>query len=276
MTNVLAPFFTPITERVANIMEDVLFFQRMSQVHEDVANQPHANILFKEVKIGTLDFYATFLQTLEQTGTTVPNWKQVFRAQRLFHLAKYFDYSLNVDGERIECGVLRGFSAKFLAEVARMRDPDFAGRHFHVVDSFQGLSMPTREDALSMRTLPDGRIQLEVGANQGHFATPIEHVRQVLSGYPEIGIHAGWIPEVFAKLPDAKYAFVHIDVDLYEPTLACLEYFWPRLAKGGVIVNDDYRAPLFPGGGRAWDKYCDDNKLKFHILTTGQAALIKA
>ena len=47
-------------------------------------------------------------------------------------------------------------------------------------------------------------------------------------------------------------SFVHLDVDLYEPTRACLDYFLPRLSPGGFVICDDYGAPTFPGAARAW------------------------
>jgi hypothetical protein len=30
-----------------------------------------------------------------------------------------------------------------------------------------------------------------------------------------------------------RLSFVHLDLDLYDSTLAALEWFWPRLEKGG-------------------------------------------
>jgi len=46
---------------------------------------------------------------------------------------------------------------------------------------------------------------------------------------PGVRFERGFIPDVLSRLPETRWAFVHIDVDLNEPTLACLEYFYPRL-----------------------------------------------
>ena len=69
---------------------------------------------------------------------------------------------------------------------------------------------------------------------------------------------------------------MHIDVDLYEPTRGCLEYFYPRLVEGGVMICDDYGAPLYPGAHKAWDEYCGQNDIAYVVLDTGQSVLIKA
>ena len=37
-----------------------------------------------------------------------------------------------------------------------------------------------------------------------------------------------------------KFAFVSLDTDLYKPTLAGLEFFWPRMSKGGFIFIHDF------------------------------------
>ena len=47
------------------------------------------------------------------------------------------------------------------------------------------------------------------------------------------------------------------------------------LVSGGVIMCDDYGAPLFPGAYRAWNRYCDEAGIPLVVLDTGQAVLLK-
>ena len=111
---------------------------------------------------------------------------------------------------------------------------------------------------------------------KGALAAPIEIVRHTMREFPAVQIHQGWIPEVFAVLTEPRWAFVHIDVDLAAPTRACLEYFYPRLAPSGVIICDDYGAPLFPGAARAWDDFCEEHEVPFVVHDTGQSVILKA
>lgn len=53
-------------------------------------------------------------------------------------------------------------------------------------------------------------------------------------------IRAGWFPETACELEDEKYALVYIDTGLYAPTYAGLQYFFPRMNKGGVILVAGY------------------------------------
>jgi hypothetical protein len=142
------------------------------------------------------------------------------------------------------------------------------------VDSFAGFPTPQQEDFIPLQ----GREQAVSGAafGAGDAAAPEEHVRALLAGFPQASIHRGWIPQVYSTLPEGPWAFVHIDVDLYEGTLTSLEYFQPRMARGGVIICDDYGSTLFPGARSAWDEFCGAAGLAFIVLETGQAVLINS
>jgi len=47
--------------------------------------------------------------------------------------------------------------------------------------------------------------------------------------------------------------FVHLDADLYDPTLSGLRFFYPRLSKRGILLVHDYNA--WPGARRAVDEF---------------------
>ncbi len=48
-------------------------------------------------------------------------------------------------------------------------------------------------------------------------------------------------------------AFAHVDVDWYEPVMACLQRIVPRLAVGGALILDDYND--WSGCRKAADEY---------------------
>ena len=64
-------------------------------------------------------------------------------------------------------------------------------------------------------------------------------------------------------------------MDLHQPTLDSLAYFYPRLVRGGIIVCDDYGSKLFPGAHIAWDTYCRERDIPFVVLETGQSVILK-
>jgi len=162
-----------------------------------------------------------------------------------------------------------------VSKIHRLLDPSYTGSGYHMIDSFEGLSEPKSQDAIGWRETDGGQKQLVYSHGKGHFANSLEATRAVMKDFPDVSFHKGWIPDVFAELPDTTWSFVHIDVDLYEPTYRCLEYFMPRLVKGGCIVNDDFASPLFPGGERGWNEYFSQKNLHFIILDSGQSVYIK-
>ena len=72
------------------------------------------------------------------------------------------------------------------------------------------------------------------------------------------------IPSYIEKNTHLKISLLHIDVDLFEPTKVCLEYLFPKLVKGGIVILDDYGA--FPGANKAIDEYFNNTDTKIFQL----------
>lgn len=57
----------------------------------------------------------------------------------------------------------------------------------------------------------------------------------------------GWFPETAEVAADEKFALVYIDACLYNPTLAALTFFFPRMSRGGCIILTRYEDDAFNG-----------------------------
>jgi O-methyltransferase len=55
-----------------------------------------------------------------------------------------------------------------------------------------------------------------------------------------------------------RFSFVHLDVDIYTSVRDSLEFFWPRVVDGGVIILDDYNEPNCPGAKLAGDEFAEN------------------
>jgi hypothetical protein len=73
---------------------------------------------------------------------------------------------------------------------------------------------------------------------------------------------------------DITFSFVHLDVDLYQPTHDSLAFFYPRMVTGGIIVCDDYGFDSCPGAKKALDDFFRDKEEIINV-PTGQAFVIK-
>ncbi len=136
-----------------------------------------------------------------------------------------------------------------------------AQRAFFVFDSFEG-----------MKTV-DPKMDRH---RRGDFAdTSLEAVRRVIGEDPWIQYRKGWIPETFRGLEDQRFAFAHIDVDLYMSVRDCCDFIYPRLNPGGAMVFDDYGFASCPGARRAVDEFFRERPEQVIVLATGQAIVWK-
>ena len=163
----------------------------------------------------------------------------------------------NVPGSVAELGVYKG---AFAAELNRV----FPERKIFLFDTFSGFDSRDRGEAVPKMDFSD---------------TSIELVKGILP-YPSQAVFiAGRFPDsltLYQNLPE-NYAIVSLDADLYNPTLAGLEYFWPRLSTGGAILIHDYTGTQFPGVRQAVDEFCGKSGLFLVPLMDlhGTAVLIR-
>jgi predicted O-methyltransferase YrrM len=173
-----------------------------------------------------------------------------------------------VPGDFAECGCFRGQSTFWMARLLESR-----GRkdRLHAFDSFQGLSEFMPEDTA------DGldRGPEWIARVRKHFAFPEAQFREVMRRFDFVEVHPGWIPETFETVADRKFALVHVDVDLYEPTRNCLDFFYSRLSTGGFIVIDDYNARDYPGANIAVDRFVHANRPPFVLAGQAGAFVIR-
>ena len=241
----------------------------LDKLHQGADIAAHSKILLDGLHVADRPFFPIYRECVEATNTLNRSWKVFRRAQRAYTFARYVEH-LALKGPMVECGVFNGFSALLACRVLGAVRPGFRGEDLFLVDSFEGLSAPRQEDLIEVPG-DDGRAALVPSYPQGHFAVGLPVVRSRFGEFPEVSFVKGWIPQALDALPERKWAFVHIDVDHYEPTLACLEYFHGRMAPGGVILNDDFSSPLFPGAQRAWMQFFEKHPSPYVVLDSGQS-----
>lgn len=256
-----------------NSLDELKFIEG---IHQQVDLSDHIQIMFGQRAIGPLDFLKLADHCSEKTNTPAPNWKRLRRLERLYNLLSFFQYAVkNTSGDFIECGVFRGYSGLALAILSKAitDGSEACPRPIWLLDSFEGLSAPSSQDAINSGR--DGHPEQFLPMKAGHFATSLDSVKGAFHDIENVHFVKGWIPEVFAQLHNDRWGFVHIDVDLYSPIKDCLEYFYPRLEIGGVIINDDFGSPLFPGARKAWEEFFSSRGLGYAILDSGQAVYVK-
>jgi hypothetical protein len=177
---------------------------------------------------------------------------------RKFALKEFLKLALPLAGDLAECGVFRGASAYLMAKAMTRAN---CAKKLHLFDSFAGLSKPKPDvDGSYWKT--------------GALACGVEEVAANLQNYSDrLVFHPGWIPDKFGDVEEKRFCFLHVDVDLYEPTYATLEFFGPRMVPGGLIICDDYGFETCPGAKKAVDKFAAAHMQTIIHLPTGQGVV---
>lgn len=181
--------------------------------------------------------------SLEKRDAPLPGleaWDQV-RSDMLRLLLRTID-AHDVTGDIVEVGVYRGLTAKLLHYY-------FPERTLHLFDTFTGFAKQDldQEEGSTETTSPHHFSDTSVKTALDYIAPMNDRVKV----YP--GLFPNTIPDYFNNI---SFAFVHLDADLYAPTIEGLRYFYPRMSPGGMILVHDYNA--WPGARQAVDEFFKD------------------
>ncbi len=153
-----------------------------------------------------------------------------------------------IDGAVAELGVYRGDFAKVINEI-------FSDRKLYLFDTFEGFP----EEDLSYE-FENGLLTNEVGRLAN---TSVDYVLGKLPFPSNCVIRKGYFPATSNGLESEKFVFVNIDVDLYKPIKAGLEFFWPRMARGGYILVHDYFSNAYAGTKLAIEEFAKKEGIGF-------------
>jgi O-methyltransferase len=132
-------------------------------------------------------------------------------------------------GAFAEVGVYQGATAKLIHHYA----PE---RHLYLFDTFEGF---TDRSAVAEANSTG----FQVGAAEFSDTSLAKVKAYVGQQNANVSYHVGYFPDsIPPELLNERFAFVHLDADLYEPIRAGLEFFYPRMSPGGALVVHDYNA----------------------------------
>ncbi len=163
-----------------------------------------------------------------------------------------------VSGDIAEVGVYKGGTAKLMSYAQ-------GNRGMHLFDTYEGMPPPTKEDAGAVQKWQQNIEATTVGT--------LDEVRALMTGVPGVRYYKGLFPETSEPVKNKKFSLVHLDVDFYKATKGSLDFFYPRMNKGGVIISHDYGQ--FAGVRQAFDEFFSDKPEPLIELSGSQVLVVK-
>ena len=181
--------------------------------------------------------------------------------ERIFGLieATHYITRRNIPGSIVECGVWRGGS--MMAVALALDRLDVRDRELHLFDTFEGMPKPQEVD-VDMRGNPamPAFAEARIGEDKSDYCRatlPDVQAAMASTGYDEerIHFHKGKVEVTIPSAATGKIALLRLDTDWYESTRHELEYLYPRLSPGGILIIDDYGH--WCGSRKAVDEYIE-------------------
>ncbi len=210
------------------------FLQGQMDIHSQ-------SLCYKEDFVRKTGGYFLPKDTVQRTIQNLDPWDIVRRDMMVLLLRSLL--SRGIEGDLAEVGVYKGATARLIHHYL----PE---RRLHLFDTFGGFNET------------DVDIESKVIGTSGYtdYFRDVQ-VEEVLTYIQmkndNVKIYEGFFPESCpSELSTHSFAFVHLDLDLYSPTLAGLKYFYEKMTRGGFILVHDYNSWL--GVLRAVDEFISD------------------
>ncbi len=247
----------------------------MAERHEPERKQKEfLETLYKNTDLSTFEMFRNF-----------PVFTPRFNLARFLAHYEIFKRIIEVPGVVVDLGVFRGGSTFTWAKLCEIFCPTDIRKTVIGFDTFSGFPKIGIEDGPEDPTqgvvaggyFGGGSIEADLALAQ----EAMNHDRH-LRHKNRIEIVKGDVCEtipkfVFERGEGLKVALLNLDLDLCEPTRVALEYFVPKMARGGIIVVDEYAVDTFGGETKAVDEYFVKNfgkrprviKFPWHSNPTG-------
>jgi hypothetical protein len=176
------------------------------------------------------------------------------------------EQALLTEGDFVECGVYTGVISGAVCDWLNFGD--LRDRSFWLLDTFDGLP----EDQLL-----DGERSLNIqNYNQEYKRSGVyESVVNKFKIFSNVTVVKGEIPDSLQSVTSERIAYLSIDLNMSRPEIATMEYFWPKLSPGAVVLLDDYNQRLHMHQKGLLNVFAKGKGVSILGLPTGQGILVK-
>lgn len=195
---------------------------------------------------------------------------------RIHALARAVEYVVGarIPGAIVECGVWRGGSMMAAAlTLLRLEETD---RELWLYDTFAGMTEPGEEDVRHSGERASDLLAEKQRTSELWAYASLDDVRSAMFSidYPRERIRfvEGPVEKTVPDVMPDEIALLRLDTDWYASTRHELHHLYPRLARGGVLILDDYG--YWEGQRRAVDEYLEEERIAILLNRVDHSARI--
>src|SRR5262245_47238259 len=168
-------------------------------------------------------------------------------------------HATRLPGDFVECGVNTGIHSLAVCEYI---DFNATGKTFWLFDTFSGIpeeQMNEHEKAIDRRAY-----------NEWWYRDCWERAKTNFAPFPKARLIQGVVPHTLADAPIDKVRYLSLDMNIAAPERAAIEFFWPKLVPGAIVILDDYAWMTHEEQKRAMDEFALIQGVSVLTLPTGQ------
>ncbi|SRR5258707_8552307 len=188
---------------------------------------------------------------LEDLLVNLPLYMRSSTVAKLLWVNELYELIVGIPGAIMEFGVWWGANLTLFESLRAVHEPYNYNRRVVGFDTFAGYPEARPEDGddplvhRGAYAVGSGHPQhLEELMSCHERENPMSHIRK---HQLVVGDATQTIDEYLAEHPETIVALAYFDMQLYEPTKACLEAIRPHLVRGSVLAMDELNAAEFPG-----------------------------
>ncbi len=215
-------------------------------------------------------FEKEFLKSKSTVEEKLNNFPKFVRRQVIARfLCQYhiFERQISLKGSVVECGVNLGGGIFSWAHFSSILEPYNYHRKIIGFDTFDGFPSLNKKDGKSIKKKKSLFKRKYDVKKELLNLTKVFDKNRFLNNKKKIELIKGdannTIPLYLKKNPELLVSLLFLDFDIYQPTKVALDYFLPRMSKGGIIAFDQLNNPDWPGETLA---YLEKTKLKKYKL----------
>lgn len=173
------------------------------------------------------------------------------------------EQALKVPGDFVCCGVNTGINPLAISSYV---DFNATGRSFFLFDTYAGIP------EAQMSATEYG---MRADENHQMYVDCWDLAQRNFAPYPRARLVRGLVPDTLTSVEIERVAYLSIDMNIAYPERKAIEYFWPKLSPGGLVVLDDYAFARYEEQHETMDAFAASVGVSILTLPTGQGLIVK-